>query len=76
MPDREGRNSQVPLLGLAIGVVPSSLIHSGDTQELAALTAKAKKLAKDQPGSSWYCLTIPDCKSPALDSNLNLVSNG
>ena len=74
--DREGRSNQVPLLGLAIGVVPSSLIDRGDTHELAVLTAKAKKLAKAQPGSSWYCLTIADSQSSTKDSSLNLVSNG
>lgn len=77
--DREGKSNQVPLLGLSIGVVPSELIHHGDTQALAVLTAIAKKRAKAQPGSSWYRLTASDCRernSSTLDSNLNLVSNG
>ncbi|MEK9712368.1 MAG: bifunctional diguanylate cyclase/phosphodiesterase [Thalassolituus sp.] len=76
--DREGKNNQVPLLGLSIGVVPSALICDGDTQTLAVLAAKAKKLAKAQPGSSWYCLheeTASTCLSERQRPDLSLVGS-
>ncbi len=65
--DREGKQNFVPLLGLAIGVVPSSLIAGQGGEELAKLAAQAKKLAKQRPGSHWHCLEVgPDQPSLAL----------
>lgn len=65
--DREGKQNFVPLLGLAIGVVPSSLIAGQGGEELAKLAAQAKKLAKQRPGSHWHCLEEgPDQPSLAL----------
>lgn len=55
--DRAGNACTLPLLGLAIGVVPSELIRNQDQQTLSALAARAKRLAKQHDTSSWYCLT-------------------
>ena len=67
IPDREGKQNFVPLLGLAIGVVPSGLIEGKNSEELASLAAQAKKLAKQRPGSHWHCLEEgPDQPSLAL----------
>ncbi|MFC3678666.1 GGDEF domain-containing protein [Bacterioplanoides pacificum] len=55
--DRTGAQDQFPLLGISIGVVPSLLIDNGSAQHMANLAAKAKKQAKQQAGSGYYCLT-------------------
>lgn len=54
--DRSGRVGRIPLLSLSIGVVPSYCLHQQDIHSLAQLAAIAKKAAKNQPGSAWYCL--------------------
>ncbi len=54
--DRSGQLSRIPLLGLAIGVVPSTLIENQDPQSLAQLAAQAKQQAKQKTGSAWHCL--------------------
>lgn len=54
--DRSGQLSRIPLLGLAIGVVPSTLIENQDPQSLAQLAAQAKQQAKQKTGSGWHCL--------------------
>lgn len=54
--DRNGQPANFPLLGLAIGVVPSSLIADDSASDLASLAALAKKAAKKKGGNAWYCL--------------------
>ncbi len=54
--DRNGQPANFPLLGLAIGVVPSSLIADDSARDLASLAALAKKGAKKKGGNAWYCL--------------------
>ena len=58
--DRNGSPSRFPLLSLAIGVVPSSLIGDDDPQTLAELAALAKKYAKQKGSNHWHCLSIQD----------------
>lgn len=55
--DRNGNRGKFPLLGLSIGIVPSSLINDGSSQNMANLAAQAKKKAKLLGGSAYYCLT-------------------
>lgn len=54
--DRNGQTANFPLLGLAIGVVPSILLDNGSSNDLARLAALAKKAAKKKNGNAWYCL--------------------
>ncbi|WP_420589607.1 GGDEF domain-containing protein [Bacterioplanoides sp.] len=63
--DRNGNHGQFPLLGISIGIVPSSLIDDGSAQHMANLAAKAKKQAKQLTGSAYYCLTAQQTQ-PAL----------
>ena len=53
--DRNGQSCQLPLLSLAIGVVPSTLIK--DSQSLSELAARAKHMAKKKSGNYWCRLT-------------------
>ncbi|WP_419813194.1 GGDEF domain-containing protein [Bacterioplanoides sp.] len=58
--DRNGQHGQFPLLGLSIGIVPSSLINNGSSQHMANLAAQAKKKAKQLGGSAYCYLTEAD----------------
>ncbi|WP_430461339.1 GGDEF domain-containing protein [Thalassolituus sp. LLYu03] len=55
--DRNGNACQLPLLSLAIGVVPSTMIQHQDQQALSTLATRAKRLAKQHEGSHWHCLS-------------------
>lgn len=54
--DRAGNACHLPLLSLAIGVVPSTLLPNNDPQTLAQLAAQAKHLAKQKSASAWHLL--------------------
>lgn len=54
--DRQGNHCHLPLLGLAIGGVPHSLIASSEEHNIAELAAMAKKQAKNSGSSQFIIL--------------------
>ena len=71
--DRNGQARRFPLLGLSVGVVPSSLIHQGGSQHMANLAAQAKKKAKQLGGSAYYCLA-QDPSSDVIRQPLSAIN--
>lgn len=70
--DRAGSPCQLPLLSLAIGVVPSGLLQDNDPQTLAQLAAQAKHLAKQKHGSAWHRLGAPRQVYPSIPRTAQL----
>lgn len=58
--DRQGKACQFPLLGLAIGGVPHSLIANNQGSQIAELAAMAKKQAKAAGASQFSLLQLDE----------------
>ena len=58
--DRQGKACQFPLLGLAIGGVPHSLITNNQGSQIAELAAMAKKQAKAAGASQFSLLQLDE----------------